>query len=81
MNSCSTCLYFFQPEKPAHLSEEEKAKLPAVGQCRVRAPSVGFVSLPKIDMQAGGMVPSLERATSFPSVHADVWCGEWAPKG
>lgn len=78
--TCATCKSFFQIEKPSDISEEEKAKLPTIGQCRRRAPTVGFVALLKMDMAAGGPVPYAERCTAFPSVYEDVWCGEWAPR-
>jgi hypothetical protein len=78
--TCKTCKFYFQPEKPAELTDVEKSRLPNVGQCRVRAPTVGFVVMPKFvpDIKRAGqqVVPSIERGTAFPSVHDDVWCGE-----
>ncbi len=84
VDSCKTCKHYFQPEQPADLSEEGKARITNVGQCRVRAPTVGFVVMPRVqpDIRGAGMqmVPVMERGTAFPSVHDDVWCGEWATR-
>jgi hypothetical protein len=78
--TCKTCESFFPIEKPTDMTEEEKAKLPTIGQCRRRAPAVGFVALLRMDMASGGPVPYAERCTAFPNVHDDVWCGEWQPR-
>lgn len=79
--NCGTCKFFHAVPKPADVPDEEREKLPNVGQCRVRAPTVGFAAVPKLDLKTGGMMPVIERGTSFPQVLAEVWCGEWAAKG
>jgi hypothetical protein len=80
MNECRNCKFFFNLEKPSHLTDEERAKLPQIGQCRRRAPAVGFVALPKMSVEAGGLVPGVERCTAFPTVHDDAGCGEHEPR-
>ena len=72
--TCSNCRWYFEikPKSDKH---------PGGGQCRVHAPAVGFVAVPKMSVESGGLVPSVERCSAFPIVEADVWCGEHEPKG
>lgn len=73
MNTCSTCKHYFAI-RPADDQQ------PGGGQCRRHSPTVGFVPMPKPDLQTGGMTIGIERCTSFPTVAADVWCGEFEPR-
>lgn len=70
MKSCSTCRYYFEVTAPTE-------KHPGDGQCRRRAPTVGFVALQVPGRE--GIVHKPERCTSFPAVEGNVWCGEFDP--
>lgn len=74
--SCATCKFFFG----VHEDDDPTKKLLG-GQCRRRAPTVGFVLLPRmrrdVAQAADVMVPSIERCSAWPHVAADVWCGEF----
>lgn len=67
---CAECVYYFQIRE----ADDEQ---PGGGQCRRHAPAVGFVAVPRANMRTGEMGVAIERCAAFPTVAADVWCGEF----
>lgn len=80
---CKKCKFFFAIFQPSELAKNEM-KLVG-GQCRIRAPQVGFVLIPKITegtVASGGqpnVKPVIERCSAPPHVMPDFWCGEFQP--
>lgn len=79
--SCKECAYFFAVFQASKI---EGGKPQVVGgQCRIRAPSVGFVPLPVVQQGtvASGGEPragiKIERCSAPPHVAPDYWCGEF----
>ena len=63
---CIECYHFHEvPENPA------------VGICRRHPPKVHFITVPRRDLAAGGVVPAIEQVSAQPTTSREGCCGEF----